>query len=63
MRKLAIIALTALAGPALAQAPAQPLSTFKGDPVAGAKLFNACKVCHATTAVGSRTANGPDATV
>lgn len=56
MRKLALVALALLAAPgllaapALAQAAAPTLSSFKGDAAAGAKLFNACKVCHATTA-------------
>ena len=50
MRKLAILGAALLALPALAQTPAKPLSAYKGDPVAGAKVFTACKVCHATTA-------------
>lgn len=50
MRKLALLLAAVLVAPAQAQAPAQKLSAYKGDPVAGAKVFTACKVCHATVA-------------
>jgi cytochrome c len=47
MSKLTIAVLaTLVAAPALAQAPAQPLSAYKGDAAAGAKLFTTCKTCH-----------------
>ncbi|MGL4541681.1 MAG: c-type cytochrome [Polymorphobacter sp.] len=47
MRRLAILVAAMLAVPALAQAPAPKLSSYKGDAVAGAKVFTACKACHA----------------
>jgi len=50
MKNFAFITLALLATPALAQAPAQKLSAYKGDAAAGAKLFSACKVCHSTVA-------------
>ena len=51
MIKLTIAVLaTLVAAPALAQAPAQKLSAYKGDPAVGAKVFTACKVCHSPEA-------------
>ncbi|WP_448585250.1 c-type cytochrome [Thermaurantiacus sp.] len=47
--KLSLLAAAALlASPAIAQAPAPPYKTLKGNPTEGAKVFAQCRACHVT---------------